>query len=88
MAWLRSILLVYLVFPLCLLLLECQMDENRSTVDPSRQSLPRTGLGAPGSLAVEVLEPERQTKPVPVLSGCRPREASARSLWQVGRGWI
>ena len=67
MAWLRSILLVHLLFPLCLFLLECQIDENRSTVDLSRQSLPRTGLGAPGRLAAEVLEPERQIKPAPVL---------------------
>ena len=64
------------------------MDENRSTVSLSHQPIPRTGLGAPGSLAVEVLEPGRQINPAPVLSGFRPREASARSLWQVHRWWI
>ena len=56
-ALLKSVLLVYFLFPLCLLLLECQMDENRSTVSLSHQPIPRTGLRAPGSLSVEVLEP-------------------------------
>ena len=83
----QSYLCIFL-FPLCLLLLECQTDENRSTVYLSYQAIPRTGLGAPGSLAAEVLEAGRQTDPAPELSGFRRREASAGSLWRVDRWWI
>ena len=40
----QSYLCIFL-FPLCLLLLECLTDKNRSTVYLSYQAIPRTGLG-------------------------------------------
>ena len=83
----QSYLCIFL-FPLCLLLLECLTDKNRSTVYLSYQAIPRTGLGAPGSLAAEVLKAGRQTDPAPELSGFRRRKASAGSLWRVDRWWI
>lgn len=69
-ALLRSVLLVYFLFPRCLFLLECQTDVRTGALSTSPTRLfPELGWGHPGSLAAEVLKAGRQTDPAPELSG-------------------